>query len=534
MTRPLAGSERRPMPGSKPVGRADPDERLEVTLLLRRRSATSLAVAAGKLHRHNFPRADLSRADFAAAYGSQDADAEAVAAFAERGGFAVVQYAPGRRTLVLSGTIEKAENAFGVVLQNYECAGGTFRGRVGAVHLPRELHGIVTAVLGLDNRPQAQPHVRLWEPPAHGFEASSHTPVEIAALYGFPPAVADGQTIGIVELGGGFRPADLRAYFAGLGLATPRVTVVSVDHGKNHPAGKRGGIDGGVVLDIEVIGAVAPGARIVVYFAPNTAAGFVDAVTTAVHDEINAPSVVSIGWGAPESAWTRQAKIALDEALQAAAMMGVTVCVASGDRGSTEAVGDGHEHVDFPASSPYALACGGTAIESAGGRLSGEVAWGDGPPGGASGGGESAFFELPHWQSGLQLTLASGVARLLERRGVPDVSAGAAPESGYLLRAGGTDTVAGGTGGVAPLWAALIARANAAGGRQLGFVNPLLYSKRAAFRDIVSGDNGGFRATRGWDACTGLGSPAPEVFETGDGAEPAQLIVEGRTQLART
>ena len=157
----------------------------------------------------------------------------------------------------------------------------------------------------------------------------------------------------MIELGGGYRPADLDAYFKSLGLTTPVVTAVSVDHLQNTPTGDANGPDGEVMLDIEVIGAIAPQAKIAVYFAPNTDAGFLDAITTAIHDTTNQPSVISISWGGAESTWTSQAMTAMDEAFQAAAALGITVCAASGDNGSSDAVSDGGDHVDFPASSPF-------------------------------------------------------------------------------------------------------------------------------------------------------------------------------------
>ncbi len=119
-------------------------------------------------------------------------------------------------------------------------------------------------------------------------------------------ADGSGQTIALIELGGGFRTADLEAWFAGLGVAQPAVEAVLVDGGQNDP-GSPDGADGEVMLDIEVAGSVAPGARIVVYFAPNTDRGFLDAITRAVHDTTHQPAVISISWGGPESAWTSQA-----------------------------------------------------------------------------------------------------------------------------------------------------------------------------------------------------------------------------------
>jgi kumamolisin len=261
------------------------------------------------------------------------------------------------------------------------------------------------------------------------------------------------------------------------------------------------------MLDIEVVGAVAPQASIAVYFAPNTDAGFLDAVTTAIHDKTNKPSVISISWGGPESSWTEQSMTAFDQAFQSAAAMGITVCVASGDNGSSDGVNDGGDHVDFPASSPHALACGGTRLQASGNTITSETVWNDGAQGGAGGGGVSTFFTMPAWHDGLQTTQTSGGTAPLTMRGVPDVCGNADPETGYQVRIDGTDTVIGGTSAVAPLWAGLIARINAAKGTPVGFINPTLYGTPTAFRDITEGNNGDFAASPGWDACTGLGSP---------------------------
>jgi kumamolisin len=261
------------------------------------------------------------------------------------------------------------------------------------------------------------------------------------------------------------------------------------------------------MLDIEVVGAIAPQAHVAVYFSPNTDAGFLDAITTAIHDTTNKPSVISISWGGPESSWTSQAMTAMDSAFQAAAAMGITICVAAGDGGSSDGVAGGGDHVDFPASSPFALACGGTRITAQGSTITQEVVWNDGANGGATGGGISTQFTAPAWQQNLEAVNVSGQDTALAMRGVPDVAGNADPESGYKVRIDGTDTVIGGTSAVAPLWAALIARINQTSGKAAGYVSPLLYASPTAFRDILAGNNGDFTAAVGWDACTGLGSP---------------------------
>src|SRR5262249_6651871 len=205
--------------------------------------------------------------------------------------------------------------------------------------------------------------------------------------------------IAIIELGGGFSMADLKSYFSGLQLPMPSVSSVSVDHGKNHPTHNPDGPDGEVMLDIEVAAAVAPKAKIVVYFAPNTDKGFLDAITKAIHDSVNKPSVISISGGGPESDWTEQAMQQFDQAFQAAAALGITVCVAAGDNGSSDGVDDGAAHVDFPASSPNVLACGGTRLESSGNKITKEVVWNEGAGNGATGGGGRDNFPPPAYQT---------------------------------------------------------------------------------------------------------------------------------------
>lgn len=261
------------------------------------------------------------------------------------------------------------------------------------------------------------------------------------------------------------------------------------------------------MLDIEIAGAIAPEADIAVYFSDNSDAGFIGALNAAVHDDRNRPSVISISWGGPESSWTAQSMRAFNDALKAAAMMGVTVCAASGDSGADDGVADGGDHVDFPAASPYVLACGGTSLRASAGGPSSETVWNDGARGGASGGGVSAVYGLPAWQRNLSVSTSAGTA-VLGGRGVPDVAGDADPVTGYRVRIDGTDRVVGGTSAVAPLWAALIARINASKGANVGYVNARLYANPAAFNDITQGGNGGFVASPGWDACTGLGSPS--------------------------
>jgi kumamolisin len=417
---------------------------------------------------------------------------------------AVVRRHDPSRRIVLTGPVGAMKKAFGVQLGIYEVpeAGIRYRGRTGSISVPPEIRSAVVAVLGLDDRPVAKPHVRQKKKlsPAPGF-----TPVQLAKLYNFPPELdGTGQTIGIIELGGGYTTDDLTTYFNDLGLTPPSVTAVSIDGGMNQPGNSA---DVEVMLDIEVAGAVAPGANIVVYFAPNTDQGFVDAISEAAHDSANNPSVISISWGASEDSWTEQSRNAMEAALQDAAAVGVTVTVAAGDNGATDGASDGSLHVDFPAASEYVLSCGGTKVEASATAITSEVVWNELTSNeGATGGGVSKFFGLPDYQKHVGVPLQPEIR--FAGRGVPDVSGDADPNTGYQIRVDGKNELIGGTSAVAPLWAGLFALMNQQLGKPLGFANPNLYQIGSpAFRDILHGTDGHYRATRGWDACTGLGSP---------------------------
>lgn len=334
---------------------------------------------------------------------------------------------------------------------------------------------------------------------------------ELSRLYDFPTEFnGRGQCIGLIELGGGYKNSDLKTYFNQLGLQMPKVTWVSVGGGKNRPSRDGGGADAQVTLDIEVAGAAAPGAHIVVYFAPNTTEGFVEAVKAAVDDKINNPSILSISWGAPEANWTMQALAKFDQAFQTAATGGITVVCAAGDNGVIDGIQDGKAHVDFPASSPWVLACGGTRLTAAKQTVQSEVVWNDGAS--ATGGGISNVFPLPDWQS--EAKVPAGIGGHIGR-GIPDVAASASPQSGYRVFIGHSERIVGGTAAATPLWAGLIALLNEGLGRNIGNVNRELYSSigpAGVLRSITEGNNGlykvkGYSAGPGWNACTGWGSP---------------------------
>ena len=525
----IPGSERRALPGARLIHNSHPDQTIEVSILLRSKSEAKCKELKSALAKPGFR--PMSRADFASEYGADSTDLAQIRKFAQEFGLQVRETGTdlARRTVMLSGTVANVQRAFQVELKEYSHAHGNFRGRVGTISMPAEYAGIVTGVFGLDNRPQAEPHFRVWAktsgtkvsrkkasetrssegtaPKATPMAATtSYNPNQVAQIYDYPAANGSGQTVGIIELGGGFQLDDINNYFSSLNLPVPQVISVSVDGATNSPS-TPDSADGEVLLDIEVIGSIAPAAKIVVYFAPNTDQGFLDAITTAAHDTTNNPSVISISWGSAESNYTSQALTNFDEALQAAGAMGVTVCIAAGDNGSSDGVNDGQNHVDFPCSSSFALACGGTSLEASKGAIVSEVVWDDLPSGGATGGGVSDVFALPSYQTGFGVPAPAGTSG---GRGVPDVSGDADPNTGYNILVDGENAVAGGTSAVAPLWAGLVALLNQQLGKPVGFLNPQIYAQAveaAGFHDITEGNNGAFSAAKGWDPCTGLGSP---------------------------
>jgi len=535
---PLARSERAPMEGAQLIGPSDPHEKMAVTVYLRRGSEPGVypnIALLGSLpvnERHH-----LSREEFAKAHGASADDLAKVRRFAAEFGLEVKEESPARRSVVLRGTVGAFSRAFETKLERYEHpTKGSYRGRTGTLTIPTELASAIEGVFGLDDRPQAKPHFRIRSEAAGKLQPhaqhASYDPTQVAQAYDFPTGAAgSNQSIALIELGGGFKPADLTAFFSKLKLSSPKVTAIGVDGGSNTPTGDPSGPDGEVELDIEVVGSIAPGAQIGVYFAPNTDQGFLDALTTAIHDTSLKPSVISISWGGAENTWTQQAMNAFDSAAQDAATMGITIFAASGDDGATDGDPHGNLEVDFPASCPQMTGCGGTKLVLSGGAIKSEVAWNElSEQEGATGGGVSQTFPLPVWQQNANVPKAPNKQA---GRGVPDVAGNADPTTGYNVVVDGAGTVIGGTSAVAPLWAGLTALLNQSLGQPIGFLNPLLYSHGAAatFHDIVSGNNGGYTSLPGWDPCTGLGSPDGKKLLTALGGNPASQ--QTRKSVAR-
>ncbi|HEY1823295.1 MAG TPA: S53 family peptidase [Trebonia sp.] len=526
---PLPGSDRSELQGAAPVSTPlDTSQVITVTVLLRRRAQVPTELVQG-------PQT-ITTSELGERYGADPADAQLVAEVLGTYGLAVTEFHLESRRLKVSGTIAALQEAFGTTLTSVtsphpDGSGNVqHRYRTGSLSVPARLSGIITAVLGLDDRPQARAQFR--RAPAFGSRTTAAdsdddtpdkkkasqatgaplTAPQVASFYQFPAGTdGTGQAVAIIELGGGYSASDLSTYFSGLGLSVPSVTAVGVDGGSNSPGQSA---DAEVELDIEVVGGVAPGAVQYVYFADNTDQGFIDAISQAVH-ATPTPIVISISWGQSEDQWSAQTRTAMDQAFADAATLGVTVTVAAGDNGSSDDPSEQTQvHCDFPASSPNALACGGTKLigNTSSFAITSEVVWNElASNEGAGGGGVSDAFPVPSYQANAGVPTSTSGGKT--GRGVPDVAGNADPVTGYLVVVDGQREPIGGTSAVAPLWAGLIARLAQATGKRFGLLQPMLYAGVApnvaqpGFNDIVKGDNGAYKAGPGWDACTGLGSP---------------------------
>jgi kumamolisin len=522
---PLPGSKRALLPNSRLAGPYNPSEISSLTIRVRstgnKRALEDRVREQGKLPLKD--RTYLTREELAQQHGASEQDLDLVERYAQQHDLVVVHRSAAERSIVLKGKLSDLLAAFPANVQMYHHATGTYRGRQGEIQIPQVLAGIVTGVFGYDTRRKRRAP-RRWVSAAGGPGGQNGVAAtEFAKRYNFPTQFngkaldGTGQTIAIIELGGGYRTSDLKVFFNEIKVPLPSVTAMSVDHAGNSPTSADSD-DGEVMLDLEVAGAVAPKAKLAVYFAPNDGdKGFLDAISAAVHDSARKPSVISISWGEPDDLLDEQSLDAYHELFVQAAAVGVTVCAASGDHGVADEAAqswDGKIHVNHPPSDDMVLGCGGTQIDA--GK---DVAWNDGTPldasvqgggGWVTGGGISQRFAVPDYQTRAELPVSIDTSK--PGRGVPDIAMSA---TNYFTRVDSFEGASGGTSAVAPLMAGLIALLNQATQKNVGFMNPFLYAtaRQGTCLDVTEGNNGinntvaGYNAGPGWDACTGLGTP---------------------------
>ncbi len=482
----LPGSFQARSKASKLIGSGTHPKPMQVTVLVRACRSLPDDIATC--------RTPLSRTDFAQQFSATAEDLAAVANFAATHGLKVKTSNPVTRTLTLYGKAEQLQSAFHITLNDYKDASGTYWGYEGFISVPAALTDIVEGVFGLDNRRQAQPLITMAPVEMNTLANPRQpilTPLEIAQRYQFPDdADGTGQTIAFIEFGGGYTRKDLDNYFNQLGLKTPSITSITVDGVHNMPTlpDSTGATpDAAVMFDLEIAGALAPGARLAVYFAPPTERGWIDALRTAIHDTIHAPTIISISWGWSENLglWSTQAMKAINATLREAAALGITILCASGTDHAADGQPNEKHHADFPASSPFVTGIGHASLErwcNAGTSLVDSNT-----PRTAR--ERSSDDPLAHLAI-QALTQAELMPRprpaSLSRQKQPDHASERTPYTHYPIRVQGKQRSANGAGTATPLWAALIARINQRRGMPLGFLNHLLYtSTQSTLRDVV-------------------------------------------------
>ena len=537
---PLAGSRRPLAQNARKLRDIDPHAHISATVVL---SAPSLPKSDA------FPDKALSPQELADRYGAPTGMLRKVEVVLRGFGLGAQPVSPSGRTVRISGPASAFEAAFKAGLAIYHSpAEGDFRGREGQLSVPAELDGAIQAVLGLDQRRMV--HRQMATTPGLKITATVNTPLtpsDLETHYNFPDGDGSGQKIAIAVFGippqvGGpvvppaWFPDDIAAFCAAHGRKAPPIRTVPVGLAPLTPEQVQAlppdsqqaveGASGEGLMNALIIGALCPAADIAIYYAPWGQDGWINLLEQVIKDQ---PVALSISYALVEDSphWSSAALSAINDHLQLAAMAGITVCVSSGDDGTGCKMTDSKAHVEFPAASPWVLAVGGTMLQGSGGTLA-EVAWWQSPgrrtgngQSGATGGGVSALFDRPAWQ--LQGVVASvNGPGSHDGRVVPDVAALAGPPL-YQLTMFGQPAPNGGTSASAPLWAALVARIDAAlpPEKKQRFLGRLLYQASGdklvgeiACTAITNGDNTtrphpgkGYAAQAGFNAVAGWGVP---------------------------
>ena len=492
------------------VGPSEPSEEISITVMVKSKASDAefdKTIKDIADHKRNA----LSDTEFAAKFGANPNSLKHVLKFAADNWLKTESIDASSGRLELKGSVKDLEKAFGTSLRDYQSDAGVLRERQGSLMVPRNLRTDIEGVFGLDERVQAHSHLR--HPVNNGVfsprsEFPGYLPTEVARAYNFPTeSMGAGQSVAILQFGGGLDLADNAKFYEQHQLAKPDINIIEVSGAHNSPGSTD---DDEVTMDSQIIGSIAPEAKQHLIFSQDTEKGWIDAITRATFPEKGEAqnSVISISWGDPEERWTDEQRRAQGLAFKKAALKGISVFAASGDDGAKDGAQDAKFTTDYPSSDPYVTGSGGTNLKTdITGAIKSEVTWNDND-GAAGGGGISNNIRLPYYQIGMAMPPnANNTNR--PGRGVPDISADASPQTGYITRTHGVEEISGGTSAVSPLFAALTLRINGALGHNVGFLNPFIYKNgnSGIFHDITQGNNDGYNAGKGWDAATGWGSP---------------------------
>jgi subtilase family serine protease len=366
-------------------------------------------------------------------------------------------------------------------------------------------------------------------------ESTCLTPHAMRLAYGVDSLIQKGSTgkgqtvIDLVSFGSPTLQQDMKVFDKAYNLPPIDLQIISpINKSEEDPHKDKGGWAVETTLDVQVIHAIAPEAKVIVLTSPvaETEGTFGLPEYRELEQYIidhKLGNIVSQSWGASEltlaDAQGQQEIQQWNSVLQQGATQhGITYFSASGDEGATD-YRDDNRHLatepttSFATDNPWVTGVGGTTITRSGSDFK-EKAWI------GSGGGFSRFYQMPDYQK----TLPEATQKQFNNhRGVPDVSGAADPSTGLGIYVNGHWGIVGGTSASAPLWAGIAAIANQMAGHPLGFINPGLYKLAGSstynqdFHDIVEGNNTntgakvqGYPAVPGWDPVTGLGTPNAE------------------------
>lgn len=493
---------------SKPGSDAQP---MTLTIVLRRDDQSGFERYFHELydpHSKNLHRF-LTQEQIADRFGPSQGDYNSILAYLRTNGFALVRGSANRLTLTVSGTRAKAERAFAVRIHDYKIGQVTFHANDGDPEFPSILADKVESIAGLSNLAQAK--TTIWKAIVDAFcspwvEANAQGACwqSCSETYNHDPSSQDcknciamqkptllkkcetehgvsntangsgtdpgswlamdgtGQTIGLIEFDN-FQPSDVSDYINLFGLKASIGNLSEVNIGGGAPLGSD---ESEVLLDIDAVMTIAPGAKVVVYDAPWSGSGTsFQALFNAAID--GGSTIISNSWAYCEDQTTLSDVQSIDSIFQSAAVSNISIFNGAGDSGSTCLDGSANT-VGVPADSPNATAVGGSSLSESPVGIYGSEAWWNGigatPPSGQGGFGVSKFFPAPGYQSGLGTT----------GRSLPDVAINADPANGVIICQadnGGCPSGLsfGGTSLAAPEWAAFAAILNQAQGKDLGF-----------------------------------------------------------------
>jgi pseudomonalisin len=466
----------------------------------------------------------LSPATFTTDFGPSTSTVAAVESWATSANLQVGSVSANHTLIQLRGTRSALGQAFGVSFDQYQAPGGqTYVSNTSAATIPSVISGDVSAVLGLSDlgqvslAPLATPGasslpsvvtsalsgLSLFASSSLSYPAS-YTPQEFWSFYNAPAQTGAGQTIAVLAEGDLSQPqADLVTFEQQYGLPEVPWTTVPTGAASTDTSG-----DEEWDLDTQYSTAMAEDvSSLLVYDAPSLSDSD---IATEMNDWVTDDQAKEANFSAGECELLADADGFLttaDQVLEQGVAQGQTLFTAAGDTGGfcpalvgVNGVPLGLPGPDYPASSPYAVAVGGTSILGLPSPLT-EIGWY------AGGGGPSLLEPEPGYQANV------GGSNLGLTRGVPDVAFDADPNSGFDIVSDGQTTVVGGTSGSSPSWLGVWARAQAAHGGSLGFADDTIYTEPAgAFNDITVGDNVPYPCTPGYDYVTGRGTPDMAAF----------------------